>query len=1098
MGFYEQIEHGQGRVEYIFHIGGMPWAVATSTDAISALSAANRRTMFGSETYDVATKYWADCVDIYPFLETPGAQSVKCVDGFGKLDGGNWNALIADLPAKPTLWTHGSRSIYGLEGLQAMATPRVDSTIAAGRISSACGKTATTLSWEDDLGSLLYTDANAASVTAPKVAWIGGECVAFVSAVDNVDGSYTGTMTSGVDVNRGLLNSHRCYHAPNRFQNGSPSEAICEYPLNGIIGRPYYLWAVVLDESSSIVSGPVKFRHGKVGTDLNYDGEFWSVQCLPWWKWLDTELEIPKVESHMSGYIFSRPKDEWGDMSAECYPHIRLGEYVYSTTTLKWVDVWLCDEDDTVYFKTLDELEAAILVALNAASTNGWTYIMTDMGPIPQDLTAGASPPVNPDYDAVFYAGNLPFILGWLHLTEQFTDSNAEKYAEFNDDCANGKWVSVGYGSPGDTLSFYPDEPRCLTYNADLKYYADLNGTLPAHYKLKKPRYIYQYYMQHSTMADYGGVWDWLSGYEYARRGFPIPPEPVSGEHRVYMDPATDLQTLTSADIVQVGSPDIYKLGSAELSTSSSFLGPGTATLSTLSNFAVSSVGSGGDADNYIVVAQMTEESSSEETSIWSRVTGNDPLNKGLFFPAEMIFWNEEAQPDDPWVVSQLYDVKTDTVGNIFKAILGQTVSGVNVSEPFQADWIPDYDTIDWTVLDEYMDSLPFEVYLELRYEGKINPLEMLTEELKFYGLTPTYEWNESSGQYKIGFRKCGSVNKTMATLGGRTITDETVTSDSSITTTNAYEWQLNKINLSCNWDPSSEKYEQEFEIRDHSGLAPTGGAINAVSIAPRVTHVRNIGTSQTTQTEVIEWFSAMLDGMMHPRPSQSLEATLDNFVGIGVGVPLLVTTSACHNPWTGEPGISSYAAIVSEMSIDPSKSAAKYVYSIGPRAQYGWAPSLRATTLADQGSNVWRVTDISGNGQQYCGTMSTSGWYDHWFFCDCVYNASMSAPELLSSAQYYVTAVQYGSIAPTVVTGIRVNSVTLSDYSTITGAGGYFLELYDATGTISNAEDWYLVFSAHNHANIVTQQKRYVYIASSAGQLLNADASTEPVREWV
>lgn len=1103
MTFAGALAHGHGRLEFVFHVGGMPWAVASSADMVTALTNANKRVIFGSETYNGGSNYWADDVDVYPMLERVDAQTISVKDGLSNLDGGTWSAKIADGPVRPTLWTHGTRNIWGLEGLASVANPRVDGTIAASRIAKQVDKADTSVTWSEDYGAALYTKANAASAAAPKVAWIGGECLAFTTAVDNSDGSYTGTTASGL---RGLLNSKKCHHYVNNYDSGSPAEAIVEYPLNGLIGRPYYLWAFILNDANTIAEGPVKYRHGKVG-GVEFDDSVWSVQCLPWWKWLDTELAITPVIAHMDKYVFSRPDTDWGGLSAYVMPHLRFWEAEASSDIAANVstmaDVWLCSEGQTVTYDTIEELNDALISAINTASPNSWEYHMTPDGP--RSLCAGS------EYDFTVYWGMLPFVLGWCKnsrkpdapISAEWIAATEDAHARFADACSTYTWplidpLSDWYNkSPTDFGTVIPpSHPYSPHWSVCAPSSVGSESSIIYYDSVVYPEYILQWWYQPATcpVPFWGADESWMpdpNPFYVLSQFFPVPEEQSSGEPKIYVKPEYNIQTLIADEFVRIGGEDYEK----KLDSHTNFGDIFDHTITPLSTAKVASVGAGGASANYIVPA--FHSGMAAIPSIMSKCVNEEVAPKKLFSCGEMMFYNKALHERDPWEIAQYFDISGGSLGSIFKAILGETVTGVSVPEAVQSDHIPDYDTVDWSGLDALVSSCDFDVTFKLRHSGNNNLWKMLIEELKFYGISPTYVWSETLGQNIVGFRKSGAINATAAYLGGVTIDDSVTDSNTKVVSVAANDWQINSMTLKINWDSVNQKYEKEFEFLDHSSYSPTGGKINTISIEPTVTHVPNISTNLDAQAAVGMWFGSMLDSLMYPRPSTKISATMANSVHVGVGSVVLLTSDAVRNPWTGEAGVTNVPVIVSEVLNNPSKSECSYTMLMSPRLTYGWAPSLLATTLTDQGGNTWRVTAIGGSGQAYCGTGVTVGWYDHWFFCDCIYNSTMATPELQSSDSFYVTAIQYGSATPTIINNIKVNSVTLSSYADVIAAGGYFLELYDSTGVLSNVNDWYLTFAAHNVATTASQQKRYVYVASSAGLLSNSDATVALTREW-
>jgi len=301
--FNAAIKSGNARIEYIWHVGGMPWAVSTSQQLINNLTSAHRRHMFGDEpdTLPDTGTYFADHVDIYPLLQRPGKQTVTLHDAEAELTGGGWDVEIANLPVVPS-WPYSKRTnIHGLEGLQAIANPLSDGGIDNAVLDADVTKLSSAVKITEDIGGNLETAFTAASSSAPKVIWVGQECIA---ANGWAAGSNSATIGAGW---RGLLRSKQQSHYTNK--SSSTSTRVCDAPLNGIGNRPCYLWAFVVDvDGVPLDDEPAKLRFGKVSSDISSqdDGSLYRVKCLPWWAWMDHELEGTSGVGQLKKYYFSK------------------------------------------------------------------------------------------------------------------------------------------------------------------------------------------------------------------------------------------------------------------------------------------------------------------------------------------------------------------------------------------------------------------------------------------------------------------------------------------------------------------------------------------------------------------------------------------------------------------------------------------------------------------------------------------------------------------------------------------------------------------------------------------------------------------------
>ena len=159
--FYDLLANGGGRVEFVFFISGLPWAVSTHEDVATALNnpsgdadqATYRKAMFGkaSVTVDATTTVPAYNIPIVDALSPNiGSQTIKSEIGKG-LTGGNWHVSISTEPHGIT-YTHRSGTIWGLEGLDVVPSDEADSAIAMARLSRKLFDTDSTLYFENDLG----------------------------------------------------------------------------------------------------------------------------------------------------------------------------------------------------------------------------------------------------------------------------------------------------------------------------------------------------------------------------------------------------------------------------------------------------------------------------------------------------------------------------------------------------------------------------------------------------------------------------------------------------------------------------------------------------------------------------------------------------------------------------------------------------------------------------------------------------------------------------------------------------------------------------------------------------------------------------------
>jgi hypothetical protein len=1153
--FEEAIKSGTGRVEFVFHVRGMPWAATTSKDFADYLvgDAISRQAMFGADTYNGGANYFADDVDIWPILETPGLQTIANEDAMSALSGGNWTAKIADVPPGAPAWPHSARTtIVGLEGLHAIANPRIDRSILSARIGSAFPKGEDILTLIDDAGGLLGTAADAASDASPLVLWVGGECMAAV------DGSSSGTEGTAKVEYRGILGSVEQFHGPNKMLTSAPSLRVANAPLGGIQNRPYALFAFVyVDEGrSSTAIGPAMVRHGKVSSNISYSSGMWSVECLPWWSWLDTELTVPAVSAPMAKYVLSRyGNDE--DMSAQLFQinrfkdrnpaHVIFREYDSTTDTVSpLMEAWLCDEWESVTYDSIEDLEIDLCVAMtteSAANGFSWTYSRTNAGPGVSTLVDG---------DMVRIGGDLAVLLqwgDWIRDLDQywpdldtypklFYDANfLTAEMEFNALMVpqgfraphlpfKNFWISgQGYWDEVTTDVWTVARQMCHSWNAkirwrspDLDYdwqpgmYLDKHSfaNMTAAGQRKKPSYILQWGWSWITLPP----WTGSAGGYYARvAAFPVPVDPDSGEARIWVRQDYDIQTITADSKITVGTDDpdnpILSFDGSGIGELLGIEPPSFAGFTSLGEATVDSVGAGGDATNYIVVKASTSLFNGSEI-IKGLDNGQFDSSNRKYIVGQTLFGYNQDDPapfvvPDHWPISQSFNLSGESLSEVFLAILGHPGAGPTVAEAIQADHIPDYTTIDWDMLDS-MTHGPTETTFDLRYQGSVNLWKLLNEELKFYNLTPTWEWDSDAAQYRMRFKRVSLINASLASATGRTIDDSIVAVNTSITAEHASAWQINKLSVSLNWNPKSEEYEFVFPVSERSGFAPAGGRAVQLDIEPKITRIKNLANSATAQTEIAAYLGGHLENMMDPRPAAAFDATVADMLLFGVGNDARLTAPDIRDPFTGAIGVTEWPCAVSSIGVDFSKSTVKYKAVMAARPVYGWAPTCLITeSSVDEETGHVLVSDIAGSGQEFCGQAegSTPGWYDHWWFGDFVYNTTMAAPQLESSDKFLVTLTERGTKAPIRITGVIVEYVNPHDYATADAGDETFLELdldsatYDPPGSEYDSEkEWYVTHDDYTAA-LYDPQRSWIFIADSSQQIEHPDTGHETGREW-
>jgi hypothetical protein len=200
------LDQGGGRIEYLLHIGGYPYAVATSPAVISALEANLdiKRRIFGKVSLTNGagtTSYPADTCTTYLGLQCPTDQKFSLERDTGMLSGGNWQAKLA-LDEIPRVYSYrNDQAIVGYDGISNVPDPFSDSSICYGEMTAHLFKDSASLALSDNTGALSAKIAANASSDLPTYLWIGTECIAA--------GSSAGTQSLAVDIDEDQPNCAR-------------------------------------------------------------------------------------------------------------------------------------------------------------------------------------------------------------------------------------------------------------------------------------------------------------------------------------------------------------------------------------------------------------------------------------------------------------------------------------------------------------------------------------------------------------------------------------------------------------------------------------------------------------------------------------------------------------------------------------------------------------------------------------------------------------------------------------------------------------------------------------------------------------------------
>ena len=1087
---------GAGRLHWLLHFNGMPWAVTTSQRLIDGITSAQRRLIFNDPKWiDAGDHYIADEIELYPLLQQPGKLSLKLQPGFGTFTGGDWTAEIADRHVV-NKWHGQQRSIFGLEGLTAISDPRQDQTIGAAILNKPFRADDTSIVVRKDIGGLLNTRITAAG-PEPYYLWINNECI----GSDGIDSLVDGILTISIANSwRGLLRSKNCHH----FTNTANSSLVwvSDQPLNGIIGKPYSLW-VFAENRDGTFTDPFLFQ-GKTGLDVKRQGGVWRIQCLPWKAWLDRNVELANFSSTMRRFVFSRGSPT----TLRQVPPMRLFERTLIPNQWNRADIWLSAAGFDVTFQTLEEIYAAVASACTTASPTGLTYGCDHGGPFPLAGVMISPPRMN---------GPLPAILQWGNLGgAQDVDAKWQEklgaYALHSNPESEWWWAIDAAGYIVNTVA----ESHLFDNSMVLNVLTDFHPDSPR----TNPPYIIQWRQDNGTVDD--TIFDTQLPNQLDK--FPITTSGPGNQYRIWLDPEIDASDIEQNDKIQLGS----KLTTIDNLNSNPQPTKAEAIVDAIGTF-------GGDPDESYFDIKVTDGGFSPDASFVPFIRGVptelDPIppdqssaSYKKFVQGMFLYYIPELHDKDPWAVSLNYTVgPAEKLSYIIRAIVGDNMSVVNVfcPEHVQADDIPDlapgvlsatwdnqHRSIDWESLDLAVAPGGLSDYVTFRVDlgGKLNLWKFINEELKFYGVVPTWVPDYDTRQMIMRFRRAGTVNGSMAAIGGRRLTEKNISGEDPVDMDalieQAESWILNAAEIKFGFDPLQDKFLYTWPFRDTSGFAPAGGRTNTMKVAMRMTQINP--NAPGAKLAVANQMIGILDRFTRPLPIFRCDAGLHTLLTHGLGVDCLCTYNAVHNPYTGAQGIVEHPGLIVEWSFDPRTNSLSYAVQTQDLRSFGWCPTVivagGASTKIDN-DNV-RIDDIEDNGRAYCGqTDTTAGWYDHWFF-DCLsFNQSLPGPVATpgcSCGDYGVIMWTLDTLTPVVYTGVVAKDVSTGDYA----AGGPFMVINDPTAggafaAFNNALRYGITYIDFDHLLNQPCQKRWVYDADTDLFLEDSAAEHQPARRW-
>ena len=397
---YDILDTGAGRVDYAWHVSGMPWVAVTDSRLSTYLAGAG----YGSAAACFGNKYYSGRgVNYLTALDVDRTTWAWTYDDAAGLTGGNYSVNLSEIHPGVD-WTvidlggesytlFKTATLWGIPGVSQIFDIQNDTAIPYGNLAADIDDDDLSISVNESRGFWNYLDNLPATPTG-AIIWIGHECIGITSWALESDGTITLTLDN---VNkRGLFRTRPQAHTINEY--AAKSEYVCPVPLGGIVGRPAQLWAFpATTDGASITYGlPTLMCHGKVSQGISIRDGVAKINVLGPLDWLKSPSTSIDYSGQLRRYVFQRGENDftepgtaniqygrsgWNNKYPSTYtrsPHLLLYEAQddgSSEPEYQWVHVWLCEAGSSVAFDTVEEVREALATELQKifqGSGTGW------------------------------------------------------------------------------------------------------------------------------------------------------------------------------------------------------------------------------------------------------------------------------------------------------------------------------------------------------------------------------------------------------------------------------------------------------------------------------------------------------------------------------------------------------------------------------------------------------------------------------------------------------------------------------------------------------------------------------------------------------
>jgi len=1101
---------GGSRLEFAFHILGYPYGLSTSKDLNEALDVnlAMKRKLYGLAS-DANSVYLADDVPTFDLLERPGRMGMTLDFDKAKIKGGNWKAIISNEQIGYS-WPHrtdssdaANNTIQVLDGIATIPNTANDSTINWCTLGEDVKKADTSFDvTEENDESLIDKISTRNGNGDTTILFFGNETLAVDDVTDNGDGTYTLT-----GVTRGAYKSMIESHLIEEFDG--KSEKLADAPLGGAPGRWYELYAFAIDDATgALLDEPFLMRFGQIQSDVSISRSKITIGCGSFNTAIDKSTNIINATGHLAKYVLCRPNigttSDTNNLNHSPAPHIMIAE---DGTLSNIQNIWLCDQNSSVTYDTLDDLMLAIQRELNYCSAGSasqesgdgsssnalidltYHYVVTRTGIYAVDAISNTT-------DGPLIGGVLPWLLSLF--SPVLSDFASEDRLGIFGNVANAPNPS-GHIALADWANWIAGMPQ---FNVNELFWRNRASAhmmpmrlVPWH-EMGEEDYEFM-----TESPGLGGDWD-----RKLRARYIVQPD---------LDSVTD----TTTGVVEL--PDDMQ-GSTKW--------PVPATIYTEPGFDASKyanevciLGSEGGGQKYGTVNVTTVTPGNYNALTCTTGNGHGFDLKGglpavnLYDPPDVAGTTAEGLPlwtplywlpgtediPDPWAIRPVgcFDDKYFT--NLLIGVSGNGTVSVPEKYQVQVPWLYDdtrgdfAEAIDWSELNLIHDPIAPGQYYKLRLgREQFNWGESFCNELALHGIQPIWKPDFIDRTWKIGFRLVGPANKTKATWEGRSFDSGSLISDGSDSFSLIEARRFNQVKVSVDYDSDQEKFLSNLTLDLKSQIQT-----NRDSKLVLESKISNFDQTLTTANK--EFYSAMLSHigriMKHlsmTSATYSGEATVDKLWSCQLGNEITVTDDSMLDPTDGTWGISDKSALVSSVTTDfrrPNQSIS-FGYSITEDSEYGIAPSMRVQ--ANNSSKDESKVTITPDENYFSLASSTDRVDMAWFDCldydpgettDPTDSSNYSARNC-SCDDYKVIAFERNEVDMTIL------SFTLKNVDIDAGT----CELWGTTTNWDTAEEYIVLFAPWNTAGLADCQRKFLAFCTRDRLLIDAASNEYPAHKVV